>query len=76
MQFLIEKWCNFDDKTTNLLKYAVFEINDWKVREREFSEDFGGDFTNYFWEYCPKSCTFAPSLQHPLHHAHSENDDR
>ena len=28
LYILRKKWFVFDDKTTNLLKYAVFEIND------------------------------------------------
>lgn len=41
MHILIEKWYNFDDKTTNLLKYAVFEINDWRCGGGDFSEKYG-----------------------------------
>ena len=28
MHIFTEKWYDFDGETTNLLKYAVFEIND------------------------------------------------
>ena len=28
--FSIEKWSDFDGETTNLLKCAVFGINDWR----------------------------------------------
>ena len=41
MYILIEKWYDFDNKTTNLLKYAVFEINDLRWGGGDFSENFG-----------------------------------
>lgn len=41
MYILIEKWYDFDNKTTNLLKYAVFEINDLRCGGGDFSENFG-----------------------------------
>ena len=37
---MIEKWIDFGDKTTNLLKYAVFEINDLRCVEGGFRRNW------------------------------------
>lgn len=40
MHILTEKWYDFDDETTNLLKYAVFEINDWRCADGIFRRNW------------------------------------
>jgi len=43
LHILRKKWFVFDDKTTNLLKYAVFEINDLRCEGGIFRRKSGGD---------------------------------
>jgi len=74
----MEKWFIFGNKTTNLLKYAVFEINDWRCEEEIFRRNTawncGGvcktlhstSLQNYFWTIAQKVVLLPPNQFPPL----------